>query len=81
MEPVIRKLQRKTLVPAQIIGYAFTLLVGVTIVLLAFPRNAGNTAPPHPRGSRTPGSVFPLAPYLLEIHRTIAVNARHCRSP
>ncbi len=36
MEPVIRKLQRKTLVPAQIIGYALTILVGVTIVLLTF---------------------------------------------
>lgn len=32
----IRKLQRKTLIPAQIVGYALTLLVGVTIVLLAF---------------------------------------------
>jgi len=30
------KLQRKTLIPAQIIGYAFTLLIGVAIVMLIF---------------------------------------------
>lgn len=30
------KLQRKTLIPAQIIGYAFTLLIGVAIVMLVF---------------------------------------------
>lgn len=34
--PVLAKLQRKTLIPTQIVGYALTLLVGVTIVLLAF---------------------------------------------
>ena len=33
---MIRKLQRKTLIPAQIVGYAFTLLVGVAIVLIIF---------------------------------------------
>ena len=33
---MISKLQRKTLIPAQIVGYAFTLLVGVAIVLLTF---------------------------------------------
>lgn len=32
---MLRKLQRKTLVPAQIAGYALTLLVGVSIVLVA----------------------------------------------
>ena len=32
---MLRKLQRKTLIPAQIAGYALTLLVGVAIVLLA----------------------------------------------
>ena len=31
---MLRKLQRKTLIPAQIIGYALTLLVGVAIVIL-----------------------------------------------
>lgn len=30
------KLQRKTLIPAQIIGYVFTLLIGVAIVMLIF---------------------------------------------
>ena len=33
---MLRHLQRRTLIPAQIVGYAVTLLVGVTIVLLAF---------------------------------------------
>jgi hypothetical protein len=33
---MLRRLQKKTLIPAQIIGYTVTLLVGVTIVLLAF---------------------------------------------
>ena len=32
---MLRKLQRKTLIPAQIAGYALTLLVGVAIVLLS----------------------------------------------
>ena len=32
---MLRKLQRKTLILAQIAGYALTLLVGVAIVLLA----------------------------------------------
>jgi hypothetical protein len=32
---MLRRLQRKTLIPAQIIGYAATLLVGVTIVMLS----------------------------------------------
>ena len=34
--PMLKRLQRKTLIPAQIAGYTVTLLVGVTIVLLAF---------------------------------------------
>lgn len=33
---MLSKLQRKTLIPAQIIGYALTLLVGVAIVILVF---------------------------------------------
>lgn len=33
---MLKRLQRKTLIPAQIAGYTVTLLVGVTIVLLAF---------------------------------------------
>ncbi len=33
---MLSKLQRKTLIPAQIVGYTLTLLVGVTIVLLTF---------------------------------------------
>jgi hypothetical protein len=33
---MLQKLQRKTLIPAQIIGYAITLLVGVAIVVLVF---------------------------------------------
>ena len=32
---MLRRLQRKTLIPAQIAGYAATLLVGVTIVMLS----------------------------------------------
>ena len=32
---MLLKLQRKTLIPAQIVGYAVTLLVGVTVVLVA----------------------------------------------
>ena len=32
---MLRKLQRKTLIPAQLAGYALTLLVGVAIVLLS----------------------------------------------
>ena len=32
---MLRRLQRTTLIPAQIIGYAATLLVGVTIVMLS----------------------------------------------
>ena len=37
---MLRKLQRKTLIPAQIAGYALTLLVGATIVLLALQLGA-----------------------------------------
>lgn len=33
---MLLKLQRKTLLPAQLIGYAFTLLVGAAIVMLVF---------------------------------------------
>lgn len=33
---MLSKLQRKTLIPAQIVGYAITLLVGVAIVILVF---------------------------------------------
>ena len=33
---MLSKLQRKTLIPAQIAGYALTLLIGVAIVLLTF---------------------------------------------
>ena len=33
---MLHKLQRKTLIPAQIVGYALTLLVGVAIVILVF---------------------------------------------
>ena len=33
---ILRKLQLKTLIPAQLIGYALTLLVGVSVVLLIF---------------------------------------------
>lgn len=33
---MLTRLQKKTLIPAQIIGYALTLLVGTTILLLAF---------------------------------------------
>lgn len=32
---MLKRLQRKTLIPAQIVGYAATLLVGVTIVMLS----------------------------------------------
>ena len=32
---MLRRLERKTLIPAQIAGYAATLLVGVTIVMLS----------------------------------------------
>ena len=31
---ILRKLQRKTLIPAQLVGYALTLLVGAAIALL-----------------------------------------------
>ena len=36
MTPMLTRLQKKTLIPAQFVGYALTLLVGVIIVMLAF---------------------------------------------
>ena len=37
---MLQKLQRKTLIPAQLVGFALTLLVGATILLLALQLGA-----------------------------------------